>query len=310
MKNQELNLLYIFDAIMTEGTITRAADRLSMTQPAVSNALSRMRQIWNDPLFVKNGRNIEPTSYARSLWDQVRGPMFELSHAVGATQFDPANVKRKFRIALSDLILELIWQPLVCELERTAPGVDLHAVPYTVEGAYTQLRAAHVDLAIGMLSEHDHSLRSIWLFDSRYVLAMGKDHPLAGKPVSLQDFLDARHLMVSLSGDTHGLVDTALDRMGLSRRVAVTVNHFPAVPNLLRTSNMIAAVPEIITQDCGFRDDIWLTPLPLDVDPNSLYLIWHTRHDRDPGIVWIRELVERIIKERWQAVMGLIHHCQ
>ncbi|MEQ5837218.1 LysR family transcriptional regulator [Marinobacter sp. NFXS9] len=304
MKNQELTLLYVFDAIMTEGSITRAAERLSMTQPAVSNTLSRMRQVWNDPLFIKKGRNIEPTSYALSLWNQVRGPMYELSNAVEATHFEPAESKREFRIAITDAILELIWQPLVCELEKRAPGIDLHAVPYTAETAFGHLREAHVDLAIGLLTEHDHSLRSIWLFDSGYTLAMREDHPLAGHPISVEDFMAARHLLVSMSGEAAGFVDMALMRKGLKRRVAVTVNHFPAVPKLLRTSNMIAAIPEIATNDAGFHDGIWMTDLPVEVDPTSLYLIWHTRHDRDPGVVWMRELVERVTKERWATCMG------
>lgn len=304
MKSQELTLLHIFDAIMTEGSITRASERLSMTQPAVSNAVARMRDTWKDPLFVKKGRKIEPTSYALSLWDQVREPMYELSTAVSTTHFDPALSRRKLRIALPDLILEMIWQSLVCTLETTAPNIDLHAVPYTEDGAFRQLREAHVDLAIGLLTEQDHSLRSIWLLDSQFVLAMRSAHPLAGRPVSLEDFLQARHLMVSMSGDTHGVVDVALEREGLNRRVAVTVNHFPAIPGLLRRSDMLTVVPEVIARDPEFSAGLWITESPVAVDATSLYLIWHTRHDRDPGIVWLRALIERTIRERWQLVMG------
>jgi DNA-binding transcriptional LysR family regulator len=306
LKNQELTLLYVFDAIMTEGSITRAAERLNMTQPAVSNAVSRMRHAWKDPVFVKKGRQIEPTSYALSLWDQVRGPMHELSRAVTTTGFDPATSRRKFRIALADMMLDLLWPPLVSKLERDAPGIDLHAVPYTLGGAHMQLREAHVDLAIGMLTEHDHSLRSTWLADSGYVLAMREDHPLAGRPVTLEEFLDARHLLISLSGDTHGPVDSALDRMGVSRRVAVTVNHFPAIPALLQTSDLITALPDGMMQDEQLRKGLWLTRLPIEVDPISVYLIWHARHDREPGLIWMRSLVEYLIRERWQDLVGQV----
>lgn len=130
MKTQELQLLYVLDAIMTERSVTRAADRLAMTQPAVSNAISRMRQIWNDPLFVRKGRNIEPTSYTLSLWDLVSDPMFALINAVSATQFDPGTSKRRFRIAVTDMFVELVWPQLIELLEREAPGVDVHAVPF------------------------------------------------------------------------------------------------------------------------------------------------------------------------------------
>ncbi len=304
MKTQELQLLYIFDAIMTERSVTRAAERLAMTQPAVSNAISRMRQIWNDPLFVRKGRNIEPTSYALSLWDQVGNPMYALTNAVSATQFDPASSKRKFRIAATDVIVEMIWRPLIELLEREAPGVDLHAVPYTPDGSYDDLREAHVDLAVGVLNQHDHSLRSTWLFEGGYVLAMREDHPLAGRPITMEEFLSARHLLVSMSGEAHGFVDSYLDQKGQSRRIATTVNHFSIVPQILRETNLIAAVPELISQDCGFVNGLWMGALPFEIDPTSLYLIWHARHDRDPGIIWMRELIERLLRDRWQDIMA------
>ncbi|MBW0146190.1 LysR family transcriptional regulator [Marinobacter arenosus] len=304
MKNQELHLLYVFDAIMTERSVTRAADRLAMTQPAVSNAISRMRQVWNDPLFVRKGRQIEPTSYAFSLWDRIRGPIYDLSTAVSSTTFDPSQAKRTFRIAVSDIITDMIWGELAEVLEREAPGVDLHAVPYTPEGTYADLREANVDLAIGLITQHDHSLRSIWLFQGGYQLAMRSDHPLAGKPVSLDDFLNARHLLVSLSGDAHGFVDSYLDQKGLSRRVAVTVNEFVTVPSLLKRTDLICAVPDILVGCEEFRDDLSISPLPFELDPTSLYLMWHARHDRDPGIVWIRELIEDLLKERHSSFIG------
>lgn len=300
-------MLYIFDAIMTEGSITRASERLSMTQPAVSNAVSRMRHAWQDPVFVKKGRQIEPTSYALSLWDQVRNPMHELSRAVSTSSFDPASSRRKFRIALVDMMLDLLWPALVSKLERDAPGIDLNAVPYTLGGAHMQLREAHVDLAIGMLTEHDHSLRSTWLAESGYVLAMREDHPLAGRPITLEEFLDARHLLISPTGDTHGPVDSALDSMGLSRRVAVTVNHFPAIPQLLKNSDLVTALPDGMMQDERLREGLWLTRLPIEVDPISVYLIWHARHDREPGLIWMRSLVEFLVRARWQDLMGQIH---
>lgn len=299
MKNQELTLLYVFDAIMTEGSVTRAADRLAMTQPAVSNAVSRMREIWNDPLFVKKGRQIEPTAFALSLWEQVRGPMHDLSSAVDAGAFDPAQSRRKFRIAMGDASVDLYWLPLTSEVARVAPHVDLYTVPFTMDGAVNQLREANVDLALGPMTQHDRSLRSIWLFESRYTLAMRKDHPLAGRPVSLDDYLAARHLLVTTSGDTVGFVDQALQRQGLHRRVAVTVNHFSAVPKLLTHSDLIAVVPHTVAGGTQFRSQLWLTEPPIDVDPTPIYLIWHTRHDRDPGLIWMRQLLEQTVKCQW-----------
>jgi DNA-binding transcriptional LysR family regulator len=299
MKNQELHLLYVFNAIMTERSVTRAADRLAMTQPAVSNAISRMRQVWKDPLFVRKGRQIEPTSYAFSLWDRTRGPIYDLATAVSSTVFDPLQARRTFRVAVTGFTIELIWRELAEHLQQVAPGVDVHAVPFTPEGTYSDLREANVDLAVGGLTQHDHSLRSIWLFQSGYQLVMRADHPLAGKPISLEDFLDARHLLVSMSGEAREQVDDYLDQKGLARRIALTVNDFVGVPNLLKRTDLMSTLPSVATGCEAFKGGLWFASLPFELDPASFCLAWHTRHDRDPGIVWMRGQIVSLIEQRW-----------
>tara|TARA_Y100001936_G_scaffold254168_1_gene326245 strand:+ start:25629 stop:26672 length:1044 start_codon:yes stop_codon:yes gene_type:complete len=304
MKNQELNLLHIFNAIMVERSITRAAERLGMTQPAVSNAVSRMRSVWNDPLFVKKGRAIAPTAFALSLWNQVRGPIDELAAAVDVQAFEAASSTRTFRVAVTDLILEMVWQPLVCALQRNAPGINLHAVSFSPSTAVEQLREASVDLLVGIIDEQDHSLRSHSLFSTGYVLAMRSGHPLAETEIALEQFLRARHLLATMSGDAHGVVDDALSVLGEERRIAVTVNHFSAVPELLRHSDLIAAIPEVITSDCAFREGITIAELPLSVPETAIHLAWHRRHDRDEGIAWMRQQIESIATACWQQAMA------
>lgn len=302
MKNQELHLLYVFSAIMTEGSMTRAADRLAMTQPAVSNAVSRMRDLWKDPVFVKKGRNIEPTSYALGLWEQIRGPMQELSYAVDASHFEPETARRQFRIAIPDLTLDMIWPELVARLEAQAPGVDLHAVPYSVENAATQLREARIDLAIGVFPEADPSLRNHWLLSSNYVLAMRQGHPLANGPLTLEQFVEARHLLISLSGETYSFVDAALSRQSLSRRIVATVNHFPAIPGVLKRSDLMAVVPAFSSGEPAFAEGIHFTEVPLELEPLNVYLLWHTRHDQDNGLYWMRNLLTELIQSQWQVI--------
>jgi DNA-binding transcriptional LysR family regulator len=296
MKTQELTLLYVFNAIMTEGSVTRTANRLGMTQPAVSNAVARMRDLWRDPLFVKNGRQIEPTAFAHSLWEQIRDPIHQLSAAVDASAFVPVESRRKFRIALTDLSVDLLWSPLLREVSRLAPMVDLYAAPFNQVGAVDQLREASVDLALGPRGQNDRSLRSSLLFASHFKLVMRKDHPLAGKPVSMKHFLAARHLLVSRTGDARDHVDRALQREGLQRRVATTVNHFAVVPELLTHSDLIAVVPERVADSTRFRTELWITDSPVSTDPTPIYLIWHARQDRDPGLIWLRKLVEETVK--------------
>ncbi|MBQ0797036.1 LysR family transcriptional regulator [Zhongshania sp.] len=299
MKSQELTLLQVFDAIMTEGSVTRAGQRLAMSQPAVSNAIARMRDIWKDPVFVKKGRQIEPTAFAQSLWAQVRDPMQQLSSALESRGFDPAQSHRQFRIAIADLSVDLYWLPFSCQVAALAPDVDLYAVPYTRMGVIEQLREARIDIGLGPLSQHDRSLRSIPLYQNTYKLVMRKDHPLAGKAITMDDFLAAKHLLVSQSGDPRGNVDQALQRLEKRRRVAMTVNHFSAVPKLLLNSDLIAVVPQMVAGGPQFGSDLWITDPPLDIEASPVYLVWHTRLDRDLGLIWLRNLLEKVVQQEW-----------
>ncbi|WP_269620395.1 LysR family transcriptional regulator [Zhongshania sp. BJYM1] len=299
MKSQELTLLQVFDAIMTEGSVTRAGQRLAMSQPAVSNAIARMRDIWKDPVFVKKGRQIEPTAFAQSLWAQVRDPIQQLSSALESRGFDPAQSHRQFRIAIADLSVDLYWLPFSCQVAALAPDVDLYAVPYTRMGVIEQLREARIDIGLGPLSQHDRSLRSIPLYQNTYKLVMRKDHPLAGKAITMDDFLAAKHLLVSQSGDPRGNVDQALQRLEKRRRVAMTVNHFSAVPKLLLNSDLIAVVPQMVAGGPQFSSDLWITEPPLDIEASPVYLVWHTRLDRDLGLIWLRNLLEKVVQEEW-----------
>ncbi len=294
MRAQELTLLHLFNAIMVERSVTRAAATLGMTQPAVSNAIARMRERWHDPLFTRQGRLIEPTAFALSLWEQIQGPLRQLEGAVASTSFVPAESQRKFRIAATDQTVDQVWRPLLLRVAQDAPQVDLYAVPFSQRGAVDQLREARIDLAIGPLGTADRSLRSRLLFTSDFVVAMSPQHSLAGRPLATEEFLQARHLMVSRSGEVHGHVDRALQRAGLARRVAVTVNHYAVVPELLLATDLLAVVPQRVAQSEGFRDRLWVSPPPIAIDPTSIHLLWHVRQDRDPGLQWLRTLVETL----------------
>lgn len=128
---------------------------------------------------------------------------------------------------------------------------------------------------------------------------MRKDHPLAGKAITMDDFLAAKHLLVSQSGDPRGNVDQALQRLEKRRRVAMTVNHFSAVPKLLSNSDLIAVVPQMVVGGPQFSSDLWITDPPLDIEASPVYLVWHTRLDRDLGLIWLRNLLEKVVQEEW-----------
>jgi DNA-binding transcriptional LysR family regulator len=297
MRPQELNLLMVFDAIMTERSITRAANRLSMTQPAVSNAVSRMRVAWKDELFIKDGRNIQPTLHAQNLWNQIRAPLIALTEAVDPKSFDPATAKRTFRVAVADIVVDMAWAELRCVIEKEAPGVNIHAIPYTIVNSDQVLEDAEVDMVIGNSGVISSTFRAEYLFSPMYVCIMNHDHPLAKADLSLEEFASADHLLVSLSGDITGYTDQVLLQHGLTRRVAVTVNHFSSAANLIQRSNLISVIPISAVAKEIIAGDISATKPPLELMPQQVSAIWHKRQDRDQGLVWLREHFKRIISK-------------
>lgn len=302
MKPQDLNLLVVFDAIMTEGSITRAADRLAMTQPAVSNAVSRMRTAWRDELFVKSGRNIQPTQRAIALWQQVQDPLKSLDQAIAPSGFEAATSTRTFRISAADGVIDLVWPALRRVIEQEAPGIAIHAVPYNIINGEALLENAEVDIVLavqGMMSSD--SLNSVHLYDSTYRVVMRKGHPLAKADLDLEEFAAADHLLVSLSGDTVGFTDRVLAQQGLKRRIAMTVNHFHGIAALVEASDLIAVVPTLAVEEAISSCRLAVTRTPVALEDSRLFAFWHRRQDRDEGVSWLVSQLNRLLKARAAA---------
>lgn len=298
MRHQEINLLLVFDAIMTEGSITRAAERLSMTQPAVSNAVARMRSAWKDELFVKDGRNIQATQYARDLWKQVRLPLKELQEAVAPGNFDPLTARRSFRLAAADVLIDMVWRPLRQLIENHAPNINIYAHPYNIVNGEQLLHDAEVDLVFGAAPSESRLIVNEHLFQASYVCVMRPDHPLATGEFSLEKFVNAEHLFVSLSGDTEGLVDQVLLQYGMSRRVAMSVNHFAAVSPLLTDSNLIAVCPSMPIAKDILSGQLAVRMPPIEIPTKPIMCLWHRRQEQDLGLMWLRERVNNIIRQQ------------
>ncbi|WP_334030062.1 LysR family transcriptional regulator [Alteromonas sp. P256] len=309
MRQHDLNLLMIFDAIMTEGAITRAADRLSMTQPAVSNALSRMRSAWKDELFVKDGRGIQPTSYAKNLWSQIQGPLGELEVAVNPTNFDPATAKRTFRIAATDSIVSMVWGPLRKVIENEAPGINIHAIPNYDMETDKILKDAEAELTFSKHQEPDSVIRAEHALDPSWVVVMRPDHPLAASQLTLDDFVAADHLLVSMTGDVTGPTDQVLANLGLKRRVAMSVNQFYNAAPLLKESDLICVVPSLVVEKEIFSGELAVFETPVEIVSSSLSVMWHKRQDQDAGLQWLRGLVVKFIRERAQRHKLLLSQC-
>ena len=300
MRHQDVSLLMVFDAIMTEGSITRAADRLMMTQPAVSNALSRMRLAWKDELFVKHGRNIRPTLHAQNLWEQIRNPLKELDNVLTPHSFEPATAKRSFYVSAADVGIDIVWKPLRKIIEKQAPNINIYAVPYTMENSAELLNNAEAELVFGPITTMPKRINSEALFYSRHVCVMRADHPLTKKPLTLKPFASADHLLVSLSGNIDTEISETLRQRGINRRIAMTVNHFSALGPILSDSNLIAIAPSIAVKKEIFNGELAVVDCPIDVPQVQIGYFWHQRQDQDQGLIWLRQHMTHIIKEHMQ----------
>ena len=286
MANLDLNLLVIFEAIMQEQSITAAAERLFMTQPSVSNAVTRMRHAWGDPLFVKEGRGIKPTPFAHALWRQVSGSLNAIRHATQKAPFNVARTERTFRIALTDWMADLFWLPLRKLIEKEAPGLNIHAVPYAVN-AEQLLIEAEVDLVLDYYAGSSPHVKSQWIFDNHFVCAMGAQNPLAKQDLNLETFIQAEHLLMSLSGKAFGSVDAALQKQNAKRRIAMTVNHFSNITKILQGTNLITTIPLPIIYNSVNEGKLVIKEPPINIAPGPISMTWHKRLDQDLSLIHI-----------------------
>lgn len=301
MKDVDLHLISIFDAVMTEGSVTKAAERLAMTQSAVSNAIARMRVVWEDPLFTRSGRGIKPSAKAQALWREIQDPLVQIRTAVSPVKFDPAISTRAFRVAVTDYLSGALWPLLRRHIEKYAPGVRILAVPYTSQETGRQLRNNDVDICMGGLQPMGGDIRLQRLFIENWICAMRSKHPLANAGLTEEDFLNADHLLVSLSGSPVGFADTALERLGKRRRVAMTLNNFSGVPSLLLASDLISVLPAGVVRTHALGKQIHSCEVPIELPPFECQMAWHTRNDRDPAHRWMRALITQTCDRIWNA---------
>ncbi|MBE9042279.1 LysR family transcriptional regulator [Oscillatoriales cyanobacterium LEGE 11467] len=293
----DLNLLHIFEAVMIELNVTRAAQRLNMTQPAVSHALRRLRRITNDNLFLKVPSGVSPTPKALELWEPIRDGLGRIRGAIAPPAFDPASSTQTFTLAIADYTAALFLPKLLPILARTAPKINIRVVPNTNINAAKLLEHSEIDLAMGRFYRSTLRLRVQEIMGDRYVCIMRKDHPLAGTRLTLEQYIKADHLLVTLTGEATGFIDEQLREMDLNRRIALTVNQFTLVPELIAGSDLISAMPLRMVERSLLQTDLQITELPLEVAPAFLQMMWHERQQVDSAHEWFRTQLINIARE-------------
>jgi DNA-binding transcriptional LysR family regulator len=288
----DLNQLVLFQQLVVERSVSKVADKLGLTQPAVSNTLAKLRRQFGDDLFVRTPKGMMPTPLAEQLAEPI-GHALDMIHS-GLNQhsrFDPAQDKRAVTIGMTD-IGEIVFLPeLVERLRQAAPGMSLSTVRTTASNLREDMEAGKVDLAIGPLPQLKAGFFQRRLFRQRYVCLFRKGHPLDRKRLSLEDFKAAEHLIVVSAGTGHGKVDDLILRAGVERRVRLTVPHFVSVGHILRRSDMMATVTERLAQSLAEPFDLCFLPHPVALPEVAINVFWHAKVHRSPAHLWLRGLL-------------------
>ena len=297
LRNLDLNLLKAFDALMDERNVTRAAERLAVSQPAVSATLNRLRDALDDPLFVRAQRGITPTARALALSAPIKRILADIEAVVRPTVFDPATAEFTVKLSATDYALRAVVVPFVARLRRSAPGARVAVLPAHGPDLLEQLERGELDLALITPQMAPPDLHSRTLFDERYVVVLREGHPAAEEqPLALDTFCALDHGIVSLQGGGFvGATDDALAGLGRQRRVSVSVPSFGMLLDMVRSTDLVALVPERLLQ--GVQGLAVRTP-PLAVPGFTKLLAWHARTQADPRQRWLREqLVQACVAE-------------
>jgi DNA-binding transcriptional LysR family regulator len=299
----DLNLLKVFDAVMLERNVTRAAARLAMTQPAVSNALRRLREATHEELFLPSAGGVMPTLHAQGLWPTVSAALDRLQEAFEPQGFDPQQDSRNFTLAMADATAALVMPTLARALQTQQAQVNLRVQGLSTRDPRPLLEQGQCDVALGFFPEVQTELaaqadqavmRLDPLYACDYVGVMRQGHALAAPGAwTLPAYCAADHVRVSFHGRAHGFVDAALSRLGLQRRVMLTVSHFFTAVLVLQQTDLVAVLPRGFVNACGAQAQLVVRPLPFVLPDIEIDLLWHRRHERDTAQRWLRDLLKR-----------------
>jgi DNA-binding transcriptional LysR family regulator len=296
----DLNLLRVFGAIR----VTVAATTLGLTQSAVSNQLARLREAFDDPLFVRTSEGMVPTPRALAIADPIRKSLvairFCLEEQLG---FDPAASDRTFRIYMSDVGQMVFLPKLIERLARVAPRVNIETVQVPAGRMRDiALESGEVDLAMGYFEDFDGAFRQQMLFEERYVGMVRRGHPTIANKLDMQVFLDTPQLVYQPRGGGHGAqeqaVDQAFSAAGVTRRVAVRAAHAMGVTYMLATTDLLVVVPSRLAAACRELADIAILSLPVDIPRFQVKQHWHERFHQDPGNAWLRSVVAELFQDQ------------
>jgi DNA-binding transcriptional LysR family regulator len=300
----DLNLFVVFHAIFREAHITRAAQVLGLSQPAVSHSLSRLREIYQDPLFVRRGPRMEPTPVARSLWPQIQSALEQLHSGlpVVATNFDPLETKRNFVLATRDPLEAFFLPQLMQVFMKEAPHAHVSSIRIKRQDLEKELASGQLDLAFDVRLPVSSQLRSHKLMEDEWVVVGRCDHPLLQSSLGLEDYLSARHIVVSSRRAGLSMEDFELQRRGCPRTIAMRCQHLWAAARTAAATDLLLTVPGRFVRQSGLVEELACVPLPIDCSLPAIHMYWHERKDQDEASVWLRTICQNMIEPDRQNI--------
>lgn len=288
----DLNLFVVFDSIYTERGITRASEALKLTQPAVSHALGRLRELLNDPLFVRQGHAMTPTPLAHELIGPVRRALREIEGSLNQlSDFDPQTSRREFKIGMRHVVESATLPDLVSRIRSGAPDVQISCVHHSRADFQTHLTSGTLAAVVDILLPLTHNIHHQFLSGGRMVVVARRGHPSIKGRVSLAAYLEQDHILASSRRIGPALEDLELTRLGFQRRVKLRCQHYWTACKVVSTSDMILTMPERYAHSINETLGNQVIPCPIDMRAHDIYLYWHASADDDQANRWLREQI-------------------
>ncbi|WP_437619746.1 LysR family transcriptional regulator [Sorangium sp. So ce1151] len=301
----DVNLVIALDALLQERSVTLAARRVGLSQPAMSHALTRLRELFADPLLIRVGRQMALTSRAEAMTPQVAAIMHDLTRLFGgpAPAFDPARSDRTFRIATTEYVQLLLLPQLNAALALGGPRLALHLLPLDARAA-DALRNGEIDLAIGVLSRDalPPDLRRVTLFDDRFAGLARASHPTARGRVDLPTYTALPHVVIPRHGAHEGVADELIASRGVSRREVMAVPHVFLVPHVVTASDLVATVATRLSRAFSSLLPLRTFDLPFELPPLEIAMAWNSRTEDDPAQAWLRGIVTDAVSQMREAI--------
>jgi DNA-binding transcriptional LysR family regulator len=306
----DLNLFVVLEAIYREGNLTRAGRQLKLTQPAMSHALKRLRELLKDPLFIREGANMVPTPFSRNMINEVRQALQILEvNLYENRNFDPAHTRRNFQIGFWELMESMILPPLAKILTRAAPEISITTLRVKRREIEQELASGTLDLVLDIPITMSDNFRQAPLFSDRVVVMARKGHPAIRRELDLDTYLRQDHILVSSRRLGPSLVDAELNRAGRKRRIVLRCQHYFAACQVVSETDMLLTIPQHYaeTLNAGFNNLLYPFPLK-SLQQLEIHMYWHESTENDPPNRWLREQIKKVVAEALPTSEPVSHH--